>query len=76
MDMDQSAVFLAGSILTGLGFICVAISILVINNLCSKYWKPVKWIRYEEPNHSSLPPRFATPEEVAALDKSKEPNLK
>jgi hypothetical protein len=60
MDMDQATVFLAGSILTGLGFIVIAITILVINNLLSKYWKPVKWVRYEE-----LPPRFATPEELA-----------
>jgi len=45
MDMDQAAVFLAGSILTMLGFIVVVIGILIINNLFSKYWKPVQWMR-------------------------------
>ena len=41
MDMDQSAVFLAGSILTMLGFVIIATGIIVINNIASKYWKPV-----------------------------------
>jgi hypothetical protein len=45
MDMDQAAVFLAGSILTMLGFVIVVIGIVVINNIFHKYWKPVKWMR-------------------------------
>jgi len=48
MDMNQAAVFLAGSILTGLGFVVVFITVLVINNLLSKYWKPVQWMRMQE----------------------------
>lgn len=43
MDIDQAAVFLAGSILTGLGFIVVGIVVLVLNNLFTKYWKPINW---------------------------------
>jgi len=54
MDMDQAGVFLAGSILTCLGFVVIAIAILVINNLAAKYWKPVKWIRFED----VPPPRY------------------
>ena len=42
MDMDQAAVFLAGSILTMLGFIVVIAGVIAINNLLHKYWKPVK----------------------------------
>lgn len=42
MDMDQAAVFLAGSILTGLGMIIVIGTIVAINNIISIYWKPVK----------------------------------
>ena len=42
MDMDQSAVFLAGSILTALGFLVVIGSIIIVNNLLNKYWKPVR----------------------------------
>ena len=46
--MDQAAVFFAGSILTGLGFIVVVICILIINNLFYEYWKPIKWIKFED----------------------------
>jgi hypothetical protein len=42
MDMDQAAVFLAGSILTALGFIVVIGAAVLVNNLLSKYWKPVR----------------------------------
>jgi hypothetical protein len=42
MDMNQASVFLAGSILTMLGFIVVVAGVIVINNLIHKYWKPVK----------------------------------
>jgi hypothetical protein len=40
--MDQASVFLAGSILTALGFIVVIGAMVVINNLLHKYWKPVR----------------------------------
>ena len=42
MDMDQAAVWLAGSILTMMGFVVVVIGIVAINNIIHKYWKPVK----------------------------------
>ena len=42
MDMDQAAVFLAGSILTALGFIVVFGAIVAINNILHRYWKPVR----------------------------------
>jgi hypothetical protein len=42
MDMDQAAVFLAGSILTALGFLVVIAAVIIVNNLLHKYWKPVR----------------------------------
>jgi hypothetical protein len=42
MDMDQAAVFLAGSILTALGFVAAAIGIVVINNIIARFWRPVR----------------------------------
>jgi hypothetical protein len=45
MSMDQAAMFLAGSIITGLGFIIVFIVIVIINNILHQYWKPIKWLR-------------------------------
>jgi hypothetical protein len=59
MDMDQAAVFLAGSILTMLGFVVVVTGIVVINNILHKFWKPVKLWRFEE-----HPSRFASQEEL------------
>jgi hypothetical protein len=47
MDMNQAAVFLAGSILTMLGFVVVVAGVIVVNNLLHKYWKPVTWLKYQ-----------------------------
>ena len=63
MDMDQSAVFLAGSILTALGFIVVIGAIVVVNNMLAKYWKPVRIFTTD--SWSINPPaRFVTQEEI------------
>ena len=43
MDIDQAAIFLAGSILTALGFIVIVIAAVVINNIIHKYWKSFGW---------------------------------
>ncbi len=60
MDINQAATFLTASILTGLGFIVVAGTIIILNNLFSKFWKPVKWSLL--PDYMS--PRFAEPHEL------------
>jgi hypothetical protein len=59
MDMDQAAIFLAGSILTIMGFIVIVIGIVVINNIIHKYWKPVQIFKYLE-----FPPRFENQQET------------
>jgi hypothetical protein len=43
MNIDQAAVFLAGSILTALGFVVIVIAAVVINNIIHKYWKSFGW---------------------------------
>jgi hypothetical protein len=43
MDIDQAAVFLAGTILTALGFVIIVIAAVVINNIIHKYWKSFGW---------------------------------
>jgi hypothetical protein len=73
MDMDQSAVFLAGSILTALGFLVVVAAIVVVNNILAKYWKPVRIFTADSWNFNP-PSRYMTEEEVKAL-KQKEPTL-
>ena len=66
MTMDQAAIFLASSILAGLGFIVVFAVILVINNLLHKYWKPLHLYKMMDPNA-----RFAEPHELDQINKDK-----
>jgi hypothetical protein len=40
--MDQAAVWLAGSILTVLGFVVITLGVVLVNNILHKYWKPVR----------------------------------
>jgi hypothetical protein len=69
MDMDVAAVFLASSVLIGMGAIAIGITIIVMNNLFAKYWKPVQWNII--PEALRMPPtRFAEPHEV---QEAKEP---
>ena len=49
------AYFLVGSILSGLGLIVCAGTVIILNNMFQKYWKPVRWnyyvpIEYKDPN--------------------------
>ena len=62
MDMDQAAVFLAGSILTVIGFLVILGAILIANNLVAKYWKSWGWKL--SPAYWDNNPRFMTQEEV------------
>jgi hypothetical protein len=66
MDMDQAAVFLAGSILTALGFIVVVAAIVAVNNIISKYWKPVRIFSADSWNLNP-PVRYATEDELAKI---------
>lgn len=69
MDMDQAAVFLAGSILTALGFVVLIGAVVAINNLLHTYWKPVRIFTADSWN--IMPPvRYPTQEEI---QKTKEP---
>ena len=63
--MDQAAVFLAGSILTVIGFLVIIGGILIVNNLIAKYWKPWGWTFFAWVHHE--PQRFMTDEEAARV---------
>ena len=54
MDIEQSAMFLASSILVGLGTIVLIIMVLVINNLFVKFWKPIDVSKHMFPNSQAL----------------------
>lgn len=65
--MDQSAVFLAGSVLTMMGLIVIVAGAIVINNLINKFWKPVRIFTEDSfmifGSHSTQSARFLTQEE-------------
>jgi hypothetical protein len=71
MDMDNAAVFLAGTILYALGSIIILAATIVANNLIHKYWKSFGWTfmswLHQEPT------RFMTPEEEAKVAPTLDP---
>jgi hypothetical protein len=70
MNMDQAAVWLAGSILTMLGIIVIVSSAVVINNIIHKFWKPIRIFTADSWNLNP-PSRFITPEDMNEI-KNKE----
>lgn len=59
MSIDQAALFLTGSILFGIGIVCLTVAVLAVNNLFSKFWKPVALTKYLFPTTlGDTPPRF------------------
>ena len=73
MDMDQAAVFLAGSVLIMMGFVVIVIGVVSINNVIHRYWKPVRIFTADSWSVGTGSARFAEPHE---LDKSQEPKVK
>jgi hypothetical protein len=71
MDMDQSAVFLAGTILTALGFLVVLAAIVIANNIIHRWWKPMGWTF----GWITTSTRFATPEELERIPPKLEPEV-
>ena len=62
MDMDQAAVFLAGSILTAISFVVLVAAVVAVNNIIHRYWKPVRIFTAD--SWSTGPARFAEPHEL------------
>ena len=63
MTVEQSATFLAASILICLGSLAIIGAVIIINNLFAKFWKPVR-IFTADSWHINPPQRFATQEEL------------
>lgn len=71
MDMDQSAVFLAGTLLTALGFLVILAAIVIANNIIHRWWKPMGWTF----GWITTSTRFATPEELERTPPKIEPTI-
>lgn len=76
MDMDQAAVWLAGSILAVLGFLVILGGLLIANNLVATYWKSWGWTFLNWVPHQDTPVRFMTQEEVDKIAPHLEPEVK
>lgn len=64
MTIESASNFFIGSILYMLAIVVIISGITFINNILSKYWKPVKiWL----PHYFGEPQRFATEEELARV---------
>ena len=61
MDIDQASNFLACSILLGAGITVLIAFVLLINNLCHRYWKSFSLPEILNP---MAPRRFAEPHEI------------
>jgi len=72
MDMDNAAVFLAGTLLYALGILIILSATIIANNLIYKYWKSFGWTFFPTLFHQE-PSRFMTPEEAAKMDPTIDP---
>ena len=72
MDMDNAAVFLAGTILYAIGILIILTATIIANNLIHKYWKSFGWQMFPSLFHQE-PQRFMTPEELAKIEPSVDP---
>lgn len=64
MDIENASRVLGGSILIGLSIIIVVITVVVVNNILHKYWKPIQWML----PFNNEPKRFVTEEELSKID--------
>jgi hypothetical protein len=71
MDMDNAAVFLAGSILYALGLLIILAATIAANNLIHKFWKSFGWTFTPHWFHDQ--PRFMSHEEAAKIAPTLDP---
>ena len=71
--MDQSATFLAASILLMIGVVTIVAGIIIVNNILHKFWKPVILIKWQDYYNT---PRFASQEELDRLTAVQSENKK
>jgi hypothetical protein len=53
--MENSAILLASVVLISMCSITITVTAIAINNLLSKYWKPIKFVMYESVQHEHEP---------------------
>lgn len=48
MDITSAGIFFVGTILYGMGIIILVTVLIIINNLFSKYWKPINLLKFTD----------------------------
>jgi len=46
MDINNAGNFLIQSLLFSLGFLVIGVGVLILNNIFSKFWKPIRFLVY------------------------------
>jgi hypothetical protein len=77
MDMTQAATFLSASILMSIGILVIAVLIIILNNMFSRFWKPVMVMRFHDPYTPRSPlldkvePKLTIAPEIKPISKKK-----
>ena len=56
MEIQSTINFLVGSILFSLGVVVISCMIVAVNNLFSRFWKPIKWQLYQPVEYRFIDP--------------------
>lgn len=48
MDITSAGIFFVGTILYGMGIVILAAVLVVVNNIFSKFWKPIDVLRFTD----------------------------
>lgn len=66
MDLDNAAAFMLGTVGYGSGVIILVAVVVTINNIISKYWKPIR-IFTADSWHINPPVSFVNEDEAARV---------
>jgi hypothetical protein len=47
MEIQSTINFLVGSILSCIGLLALSATLIAVNNLFARFWKPIKWQIYQ-----------------------------
>lgn len=67
MEIQSAINFLVGSVLFSSGLIVICGMAIALNNLFSKYWKPVKWTIYNPVEYRFVEPKTMNEVEIPEL---------
>jgi len=76
MDLDAYLTFTIASLLISIGILFLSATLIVLNNVFHKYWKPVKLFTPDSWKGFFPPTYIQEPVMTTDIDRTKEPKLK